>query len=160
MRFLLAIAAAVLSVGSAFADEPAACYIKRDPTGDFIPGKIQRFGADRPTSAQIAHLVNNDNKANSRCFKRHIEREGGYTLEGMGILYAIRIAPSGKVTQVSVVAEDNINDGMLMACFARSICEWKFAPRSDGAEQLVLVPPVITGRLRGNSFRRDIEKFY
>lgn len=146
MRFRLSIAAAVLTASSAFADEPTVCYIKRDPTGDFVPDKIERFGADPATSAQIAKLINLDNASVARCIRKHIEREGGGTIGRSGIMYAIRISPAGKVTQASVIREENINDAMLMSCIARTLCEWRFEVQAEGAERLVQVPPYI---LRG-----------
>ncbi len=62
-------------------------------------------------------------------------------------MYAVRISPAGKVTQASVVREENINDAMLMSCIARTICEWRFEAQAEGAERLVQVPPYI---LRGS----------
>jgi hypothetical protein len=63
---------------------------------------------------------------------------------GAGLLYGARISPAGKVTQVSVLEAQNLNDAMLMACIARTICQWELEPNPDGQEKLVALPPYAT----------------
>jgi hypothetical protein len=143
----IAIATAALWAGTALADEPAACYIAKDPTGDFVPGKVQPIDADPGTGAQIRHLMNESNRAAAKCFQGYARREGGRLPRGgSGILYGLRISPAGKLTQVSVLAVENINDAMLMACIARTICKWELDGNPDGQERLVRVPYVKRGQ--------------
>jgi hypothetical protein len=140
MRYAFVIAAAALCAGTAFAEEPAACYIAKDPTGDFTPEKIQALDADPRIDAQVRHLLNESNYATGKCLQRYARREGGLT-SGGGVMYGARISPSGKVTQVSVLAIRNINDAMFMACIARTICEWQLEASADGQERIVALPP-------------------
>ncbi|QOY93869.1 hypothetical protein IM543_20425 [Massilia sp. UMI-21] len=140
MRYALALAAAALCAGNAFADEAAACYVQKDPTGDFVPGKVQAFDAEPGTAAQVVRLLNRDNRANGKCFKKFVEREGGLPRPA-SIQFGARVSPAGKVTQVSVLASKEINDAMLMACLARSMCDWKLEPSVDGKERLLRLPP-------------------
>ncbi|MFC0253450.1 hypothetical protein [Massilia consociata] len=143
MRYTFALAAAALWASTAFADEPATCYVPKDPTGDFVSGKVQPFDADPHTAAQVVRLLNQDNRANGRCFHKFIEREGGMP-SAAGILYGARVSPAGKVTQVSVLGTREINDAMLMACLARSICQWELKASADGKERLLRLPPQYT----------------
>jgi hypothetical protein len=145
MRYAFAIAAAALCAGTAFADEPAACYIAKDTTGDFVPRKVKPIDADPGTGAQIRHLMNQDNRAVAKCIQSHVAREGAWP-SGAVILYGVRISPAGKVTQVSVVAVKNNNDAMLMACLGRTMCKWELEANADGQERLVRVPHVMAGR--------------
>ncbi|MFL6708464.1 MAG: hypothetical protein ACJ8HI_09680 [Massilia sp.] len=144
----LCLFAAVLLTSSAFADEPGACYTNRDTTGDFVPGRMQPTRSNPETAAQVAHLLNENSRTTSRCMEKFMEREGGWP-GGGGLVFGARIAPTGEVTQVSVVNAQKINDGMLMACIGRSICEWKLQPSSAGSEQLIVLPPfVFRARMR------------
>lgn len=145
MRNFIAIAAAALWAGTALADEPAACYIAKDPTGDFVPSKVQPIDVDPGTGAQIRHLLNQYNRATAKCVQRHVEREGGWA-SGAAILYGLRISPAGKLTQVSVLAVKNNNDSMLMACIGRTICQWELEAKADGQERLVKLPYVMAER--------------
>ncbi|WP_075791780.1 hypothetical protein [Massilia putida] len=142
MRHWIAIAAAALLTGFARADEPAACYVYKDPTGDFVPRNVQALGADPALAGQITHLINENNRATGKCMQRFIKREGAWP-NGAGVLYGARVSPAGKVTQVSVLAVNNLNDNMLMACIARTICEWELEPDADGRERLVELPPYV-----------------
>jgi hypothetical protein len=136
MRYSFAIAAAALWAGNALADEPVACYIAKDPTGDFVPSKMQPIDADPRTGAQIRHLLNQSNREIAKCVQRHVEREGGWP-SGAAIRYGLRISPSGKLTQISVLAVKGINDSMLMACIGRTMCKWELEVSPDGQERLV-----------------------
>ena len=142
MRYSIAIAVAVLWVGTAVAEEPAACYVARDTTGDFVQNRLQSLGANPGTAAQVTHLLNQNNRLTSKCIQKHMEREGGWP-SGAEIQYGVRIAPTGKVTQVSVLGVKKVNDAMLMACIGRSMCEWTLEANADGKEQLVKLPPYI-----------------
>ncbi|TFW34905.1 hypothetical protein [Massilia horti] len=139
MRYALAIAAAALCAGTAFADEPAACYIAKDPTGDFVSSKVQPAEADPGTGGQIKKLMRQYYRETNKCIRKHMEREGGWP-NGAAIEYGLRISPEGKLTQVSVVEVKNNNDAMLMACIGRTICEWQLEAKADGQERLVKVP--------------------
>lgn len=140
MRYALALATAALCAGTAFADEPAVCYVQKDPTGDFVAGKVQAFDADPRTGAHVERLLDQDKRASGRCFTKFVEREGSLP-SAAGIQYGARVSPAGEVTQVSVLASRGINDAMLMACVARSICAWKLEPSADGKERLLRLPP-------------------
>jgi len=153
MRYAFFIAAAALCAGTAFADEPAACYIAKDPTGDFVPGKVQALDADPVIHAQVAHLMNESNRETGRCVQKYMQREGGLTSGGV-VLYGARISPSGKVTQVSLLAIRNINDAMFTACMARSICTWQLEASADGQERIVALPPYVTAERFWNNPRR------
>src|SRR4051812_46994166 len=123
MRYPIALALAVLWVGSAVAEEPAACYVAKDTTGDFVQKRLHPVGANPETIAQVTHLLNQNNRLAAKCIQKHIEREQGWP-SGAEIQYGVRISPTGKVTQVSVLGVKKVNDAMLMACIGRSICEW------------------------------------
>ncbi len=150
MRHIFAAVVAVLCMGTAIADEPAACYISHDPTGDFASSDVQPSEALPGVGAQVRHLMNQDNRAFGRCMQKHVEREGTWP-SGAGILYGARISPEGKVTQVSVLASRNINDALLMACVGRLICKWELEPSADNKERLIAVPPFGTPERLFNS---------
>ena len=57
MRYALALVTAALCAGTAFADEPAACYVQKDPTGDFVAEKVHAFDADQRIGAQVERLL-------------------------------------------------------------------------------------------------------
>jgi hypothetical protein len=143
MRYAFFIAAAALCAGAAFAEEPAACYIARDPTGDFVPGIVQTIDADVRIAAQVTHLMNQSNRAAAKCMEGHVRREGMMP-NGAVLRYGARISPAGKVTQVSVLEAQNLNDAMLMACLARTICQWELEPDAEGRERLIVLPSVTT----------------
>lgn len=142
MRYIFALAAAALWAGCAIAEEAEACYIAKDPTGDFVQDKLQSFDANPGTAAQVTRLVNQNSRATSKCMQRYIEREGGWP-NGAGLLYGARISPAGKVTQVSVLGANRVNDSMLMACIGRSICQWELEADVEGKEQLIKLPPYV-----------------
>jgi hypothetical protein len=141
MRFAFAVATAALLAGTAFADEPAACYVANDPSGDFATGQVQPIDANPRVAAQIRHLLNESNRATARCIQKFTEREGNFP--PMALLYGVRISPAGKPSQVSVLASNNVNDAMLMACIGRLICAWELEPDADGQERLVSLPPYV-----------------
>ncbi|MET3131615.1 hypothetical protein AAKU55_001877 [Oxalobacteraceae bacterium GrIS 1.11] len=146
MRFLIAVIA--LCAGAAFADEPAACYISKDPTGNFLPGKVFPIDTNPGAGAQIRHLLNENNRTVAKCIQRHVEREG-WPLDGASILYGLRISSEGKLTQVSVLEVSDINDGMLMACIGRTFCNWELAVDAKSQEQLLEFPFKLATSLEG-----------
>lgn len=145
MRFAFVVA--TIWCGVALAEEPAACYVLRDPTGDFAANKVQTLDAHPGTGAQIRHLLNEYNRVAAKCIQRHVEREGGWPATGAAILYGLRISPAGKLTQVSVLAETNVNDAMLMACIGRTFCRWELTADEDAEERLVKLPVVMSEML-------------
>jgi len=149
MRLALVFAIATLWAGTAFADEPAACYVSRDATGDFVPEKLEAYDADPRLGNQIAHKMNETSRAASKCIASFVQREGYVPPGGGGVLFGARISPAGKLTQVSVLAARNVNDGMLMACLARVICGWELEADPDGRERLVKLPPHTIGGRAG-----------
>lgn len=118
------------------ADEPAACYVAKDPSGEFTPGKVKSFDDYPDISPQIRHLLNQTNRAKAKCYQRHVEREG-WPGDGAALTYGLRIGANGKVTQVSVLSASGINDAMLMACVGRMYCSWELAADAEGEERLV-----------------------
>jgi hypothetical protein len=145
MRAPLVFAAIALLAGNAFADEAAACYVSKDTTGDLVPGRMQPFNANAETAAQISHLLNESNREVARCFDHHLQRERAWP-NNARIMFGMRVAPTGEVTQVSVVASRNINDGLLMACVGRAVCKWKIKASADGTERLLALPPYGFGK--------------
>lgn len=141
MRTLIALAASVLFAGAAFADEPQACYAAKDPSGDFTRSKLLPYDADPALAVEMRQLEGKSRRATDRCVDRYARREGG-VVKAAVVLYGGRISPAGKLTQVSVLATENVNDAMFMACVARSLCEWEVKPSADGKERLVILPPV------------------
>jgi hypothetical protein len=150
MRLASALVIAILSASSAFADEPAACYVNKDSTGDFVPEKLKSFAADPRVGTQITHKMNETNRASTRCIENFIKREGGsWPVGGAGILFGARISAAGKVTQVSVLESKGVNDGMLMACLGRNVCGWELEASEDGQEKLLVLPAFAIGGPRG-----------
>lgn len=141
MRTLIAFAASVLLAGAALADEPRACYAAKDPSGDFTRDKLVPFDADPALAAEMRQLEGKYQRVTDKCIDRYARREGGL-VKGAVVLYGGRISPEGKMTQVSVLGTENVNDGMFMACVARSLCEWEVKPSADGKERLVMLSPV------------------
>jgi hypothetical protein len=149
MRNLLAVSiVAALCAGSAVADEPAACYQSKDPSGEFVPAKLTSSDADAAMSARISHLMNRDNRGIEKCFKKFVAREGGWP-NGAVLLFGARISHEGKPTQVSLLAAEKVNDAMLMACLGRAVCAWELPASADGQERLVMLPPFSMSGDRG-----------
>lgn len=141
MRTLIALAASVLFAGAALADEPQACYAAKDPSGDFTRDKLVPFDADPALAVEMRQLEGKYQRVTDKCIDRYARREGGL-VKGAVVLYGGRISPEGKMTQVSVLGAENVNDAMFMACVARSLCEWEVKPSADRKERLVMMPPV------------------
>jgi hypothetical protein len=156
MRYYFAIVVAALWAGSALADEPSACYIARDPTGDFVSNRMRAIDADPETGAQVRHLLNQDSRATAKCVQRYVEREGREWPNGATVLYGLRISPAGKLTQVSVLEADNINDAMLMACLGRTVCKWELEAHTDSQERLIKLPFVMVAPLQRPKFGSPI----
>ncbi|USX26201.1 hypothetical protein NHH73_27165 [Oxalobacteraceae bacterium OTU3CINTB1] len=151
MRLFITVAA--FCAGAALADEPAACYMASDPTGNFRSGKTLSIDAYPETGAQIRRLLNENNRAVGKCIQRHVDREG-WPANGASILYGLRISPEGKLTQVSVLEANDINDGMLMACIGRTFCNWDLAVDTKSQQQLVGLPVNLTMPVQGRSTNR------
>lgn len=141
MRTLIALATSILFAGAAIADEPQACYAAKDPSGDFTRDKLLPFDADPALAAEMRQLEGKYQRVTDKCIDRYARREGGL-VKGAVVLYGGRISPEGKMTQVSVLGAENVNDAMFMACIARSLCAWEVKPSADGKERLVMLPPV------------------
>ena len=118
MRTLIALAASVLFAGAALADEPQACYAAKDPSGDFTRDKMVPFDADPALAVEMRQLEGKYQRVTDKCIDRYARREGGL-VKGAVVLYGGRISPEGKMTQVSVLGAENVNDAMFMACVAR-----------------------------------------
>lgn len=151
MRFFITVAA--FCAGAALADEPAACYMASDPTGNFRSGKTLSIDGYPETGAQIRRLLNENNRAMAKCIQRHVDREG-WPASGASILYGLRISPEGKLTQVSVLEANDINDGMLMACIGRTFCNWDLTVDTKSQQQLVHLPVNLTMPVQGRSTDR------
>ncbi|MFL6659074.1 MAG: hypothetical protein ACJ8GW_13435 [Massilia sp.] len=140
MRNLFALVAlctgTALCVAPAFADEPAACYVLSDPTGDLAPGKVVKYDPTSATGANIVRSSNDTNRAVSKCIQRHVESEA-WPPGGASLVYGLRITPEGKITQVSLIDADNMNDARMIACIGRIMCTWEGAPDAQGQEQRV-----------------------
>lgn len=67
MRKLFVVATVALLAGSAWADEPAACYQHTDASGDFTPRTV--LAAEPAMAARINHLRNEDSPARSAACK-------------------------------------------------------------------------------------------
>jgi hypothetical protein len=77
--------------------------------------------------------------------QKHMAQEGAWP-GGAGVLYGARVAPDGKVTQVSVLSARSVTNPMLLSCLARTICNWQFDADPAGRELLVKVPPFVFRR--------------
>ncbi len=144
MRYAIAtLALAALWSSPALADDGSqACYVSGDSSQVFSKDKLRHFNEDPITRQEVPRQLNSSNRAIQKCMQRHFDREG-WPVQGARFLYGLRIAPTGKVAQVSVIEFQGVNDGMLMACIGRKICEWELSANPDGAEKQIVVPYVM-----------------
>lgn len=120
-------------------DTPGSCYVAKDEAQVFTRETVKHVDALSVSSGAVRRQLNLSNRAFGKCFQRHFEREG-WPKGATGILFGMRVTPEGMVAQVSVLDFENINDGMLMACIGRKICEWEFPADPVNGEKLIEVP--------------------
>lgn len=65
---------------------------------------------------------------------------------GARVMYGIRVAADGKVTQASVLEVKSVTNPMLLSCLARIMCNWQFDADPAGRELLIKVPPFVFRR--------------
>jgi hypothetical protein len=139
---IAAIVLAISALGSTpvlAGEAPGNCYAPKDAAQVFTRDKVKHFDALAASSGEVRRQLNLSNRAFGKCFQRHFEREG-WPKGGAGILFGMRVTPEGKVAQVSVLDFENINDGMLIACIGRKMCEWEFPADPVNGEKLIAVP--------------------
>lgn len=120
-------------------DTPGSCYVAKDEAQVFARDKVKHFDAAPATSGEVRRQLNLSNSAFGKCMQRHFEREG-WPRGGAALLFGMRVTAEGKVAQVSVLDYENVNDGMLMSCIGRKLCEWEFPADPVGGEKLIAVP--------------------